>query len=778
MQNILIVDDMVENLLVLETLLDQADVNIVRAINGKEALWKLLSDEFALLILDVNMPEMNGFEVANLIRTNKKTRTLPIIFISATNIDETFVFKGYNLGAVDYLVKPVKDTVLKSKVSIFLKLDKQRRTIIEHSQQLRKANEELRLQSEILANVSEGVILIKASDGTILFTNPKFEQMFGYNEGELICRNNPVVNAPTDKTPEETAMEIQDSLNRNNVWHGELRNIKKTGKIFWCYATVSTFDHPKYGKVWIAVHNDITQTKRAQEEVKTERDKLKMIMETMQDGVLITNLEYGIEYVNEAISKIFGEVNGRKCYEYFHNDTKPCQLCRSDEVFSGKNIVREAYSPVSNKTYSIFETHINNLDGTLSKFEVSHDITDIKNAQEIMKRELDLQSAIAEVSGALLSADKSIYDIAQIVHKQAMKLTSSAHGFVSEVDTETEEVITHALKGCIPSGHIPLERFLSTPAVIGDTLIGQIALANPEKDYTDEDLNIIKRLATIYAVAVERKRIEEQLKNLNNHLGAMVEEEIEKRRTHEQMLIQQSKMAAMGEMIGLIAHQWKQPLNAVGLTIQDIRDTYEYDELNEQYLDKSVESMMAQLSFMSKTIDDFRNFFVPSKLKVRFNVKTAIEELLSMFANILIKNNIKVSVQTDSDTLFSTFGYPNEFKQVVLSILNNSRDAIAAIKTNGSEIKGCITINISNNEDKSRVIVLIGDNGGGIADDIIGKIFEPYFSTKETDGSGIGLYMSKTIIETNMGGSLTVRNINGGAEFVISLDVYAVDLGK
>ncbi|QWR76019.1 response regulator [Candidatus Magnetomonas plexicatena] len=829
MQNILIVDDKVENLLVLETLLERSDLNLVKASNGKEALWKLLSDDFALVILDVHMPEMDGFEVANLIRKNKRTRTLPIIFVSASHGEEASVFRGYETGAVDYLVKPVDDVVLKSKVNIFLELDKQRQTIIDNSLQLRKANEELRLQSEILDNMSEGVILIKAADGAIVFTNPKFEQMFGYDTGELIGKNISVVNAPTEKTPAETANEIIEALNKNNHWQGEVCNIKKSGKHFWNSAHVSTFDHPKYGKVWVSIHNDITQTKKAQYELKTERDKLKRIMETMQDGVLITNKEYEIEYINDAITKEFGDVNGRKCYEYFHNETTPCLWCINEEVFSGKSIVRETFSTTNNKTYSVFETLIRNIDGSVSKFEVTHDITDIKHAQAMMKRELEFQSAVAEVSEALLSTHTSIYDIGEIIHKQVLKLTGSLYAYVADIDHKTEEVVTlaysnmasskvctvearyyrtafpkgkdgynalwgHSLntkegfytnnpqthpafKGCFPPGHVPLDRFLSVPAMIGDKLIGQIALANSERDYTDEDLNIIKRFSTIFALAIERKRMEEQLNELNTHLEAMVEEETEKRLSQEQMMIQQSKMAAMGEMIGLIVHQWKQPLNAVGLTIQDLRDTYSYDELNEKYVNDTVETMMSQLIFMSKTIDDFRNFITPSKKKIRFDVNTAIEELLSMFVNIFVKNNIDVSVKADNDALLTTLGYPNEFKQVVLSILNNARDAIVLRKEHGSEIKGFVKINITNDEDKSKIVISIKDNGGGIADDIMEKIFKPYFTTKEIEGTGIGLYMSKTIIETNMGGSLIVANKNGGAEFVISLDVYSGEEG-
>ncbi|QWR76254.1 PAS domain S-box protein [Candidatus Magnetomonas plexicatena] len=275
----------------------------------------------------------------------------------------------------------------------------------------------------------------------------------------------------------------------------------------------------------------------------------------------------------------------------------------------------------------------------------------------------------------------------------------------------------------------------------------------------------------------QRKQMEDELKRLNINLESAVVEETQKRRLNEQMLIQQSKMAAMGEMIGLIAHQWKQPINAIGLNVQDLEDCYKYGEVDDKYIGNLVVSTMWQIDFMAKTMDDFRNFFKPSKKKVSFDVKAAIEELLSMFINVFSKSDIDVSVKTSIDTLSHTDGYLSEFKQVVLNISNNSKDAIVSRKKITPELQGRIEINIANNDDKSKILISIKDNGGGIADDVINKIFEPYFTTKETEGTGIGLYMSKTIIETNMGGSLTVHNVDGGAEFVISLDVSGDTVG-
>ncbi|KKM06248.1 hypothetical protein LCGC14_1745890, partial [marine sediment metagenome] len=141
----------------------------------------------------------------------------------------------------------------------------------------KKKEEEIQLQSKIIENMSEGVYLIKFDDGTITFTNPAFEEMFGYNPGEIIGKNVAIVNAPTDKAPEEIREEIMGILKDTGEWHGEVLNIKKDGRSFWCYANVSLFDHPEYGTVIVSVHTDITERKKIEQELKESEENLKTI---------------------------------------------------------------------------------------------------------------------------------------------------------------------------------------------------------------------------------------------------------------------------------------------------------------------------------------------------------------------------------------------------------------------------------------------------------------------------------------------------------------------
>ena len=237
-----------------------------------------------------------------------------------------------------------------------------------------------------------------------------------------------------------------------------------------------------------------------------------------------------------------------------------------------------------------------------------------------------------------------------------------------------------------------------------------------------------------------------------------VQSEIEKRLRHEQLLIQQSKLAAMGEMINAIAHQWRQPLNALGLMVQDLPDAFKYGEMTEAYLEKIVQDSFKQITFMSSTIDDFRNFFRPDKHKSRFGVKEAIDEVLSIISAQLKAKAIAFNVEGED---FILYNHRNEFKQVILNLFNNAKDAIIDQGAPGS-----ITVTLM--EEEASHLLIVKDTGGGIPPAIRERIFEPYFTTKDQGkGTGIGLYIVKTIVEEHMDGNVSASTVDNGTEFVL-----------
>jgi two-component system, NtrC family, sensor kinase len=252
------------------------------------------------------------------------------------------------------------------------------------------------------------------------------------------------------------------------------------------------------------------------------------------------------------------------------------------------------------------------------------------------------------------------------------------------------------------------------------------------------------------------------LDELNRTLDQRVRDEIAKRKEQEQILIHQSRLAAMGEMIGAIAHQWRQPLNALSLVLQNISLQFQMGRLSEESMTRLKDKGESMVMRMSTTIDDFRNFFKPNKLAEAFNLHRALRGASDILEGVLRNNNIKLDIVCAPE--IQVFGFSGEFSQVVLNILSNAKDALIASR----QADPAILIEVEQGPEGIRI--RFEDNGGGMDETTLHKIFEPYFTTKEEGkGTGIGLYMSKMIIENSMGGRLEASNLPGGACFVVSL---------
>jgi PAS domain S-box-containing protein len=297
-------------------------------------------------------------------------------------------------------------------------------------------------------------------------------------------------------------------------------------------------------------------------------------------------------------------------------------------------------------------------------------------------------------------------------------------------------------------------------------VIGVLSLYRGEKNYFDvQQVELLLQMGMDISFALDNLNRENNRKETEKALYEETSERlktVETLREKEQMLIQQSRQAAMGEMISNIAHQWRQPLNTLGLNTQKLGVFYGMPSFNKEFLDNSIAKSMEIIKHMSKTIDDFRNYFNPEKEKTDFYVINAIKNTLSLLEGNFHNPKITVDLVEHDNPVIN--GYQNEFAQVFLNILNNARDAV--IEREIVDARVTITICSENN----CAVVTVADNAEGISDEIISKVFDPYFTTKgPQSGTGIGLFMAKAIIEKNMGGKLAVRNTDIGAEFRIEV---------
>lgn len=245
-----------------------------------------------------------------------------------------------------------------------------------------------------------------------------------------------------------------------------------------------------------------------------------------------------------------------------------------------------------------------------------------------------------------------------------------------------------------------------------------------------------------------------QLSALNENLQNIVDSEIAKNEEKTKILLVQSRLASMGEMIANIAHQWRQPLNELGIALFKMKK--DKDGFDDAYnRSKNI------IKNMSNTIDDFRNFFSSNTSPELFSIRSAIDASLLMVQGTFEKNNILIDVKSEVDS--EIFGYKSQLTQVIINLLNNSKDAFLERDISNKRVDVKIF------KDSKYATIIVCDNAGGINEDIIDKIFEPYFTTKHSaQGTGIGLYMSKLIVD-RLNGTINVKNENGGSCFKIKL---------
>lgn len=230
----------------------------------------------------------------------------------------------------------------------------------------------------------------------------------------------------------------------------------------------------------------------------------------------------------------------------------------------------------------------------------------------------------------------------------------------------------------------------------------------------------------------------------------------------DRALIQQNRLAIIGEIIGTIVHKWQQPLNTVALLMQNIQADFHSGALTQEHLDTDIDEAMNVLLDLSRSIEEFRNYFRQDKDPQGFILNRAVNYALTLLEPVVTNNKIKI--ETKADVVVNASGSQNEFVQVLLSLILNSWQAALERKITHHRI--FITIS----REHARPVVYIRDNCGGIAADVMPEIFKPFYTTRDPDrGAGLGLYVARIIIEQNMGGNLTARNLSGGAEFRIEL---------
>ncbi len=312
-----------------------------------------------------------------------------------------------------------------------------------------------------------------------------------------------------------------------------------------------------------------------------------------------------------------------------------------------------------------------------------------------------------------------------------------------------------------------------------DTVIAktkQLQVGNDEMgELTHKFIQLMDKLNISYAKLSKLNedlefKVEERTKELltlNKTLEERVALEVEKNQEKERLLVHQSRLAQLGEMISMIAHQWRQPLATIASSLMNLQLSIELDDYDKDQFSKSLTRIDEHVQHLSKTIDNFRNFFKPDKSKEKIRLSSVFKKSINILKNTFHNNEINLDIDIDDNVVIYT--YFHELMHVILNILKNAIDVLIERSIQNK------TILIRYEANETEHIIKIADNAGGISQDIIHNIFDPYFSTKlQKNGTGLGLYMSYIIINDHCKGSLEVINQDKGALFMIKLPKYEI----
>jgi PAS domain S-box-containing protein len=393
------------------------------------------------------------------------------------------------------------------------------------------------------------------------------------------------------------------------------------------------------------------------------------------------------------------------------------------------------------------------------QFLFEQKICDAKLFDEINNiYEKNFSSLLTTYTNSIKDVEVKLDKISAMVDKYIIMSQTDVHGVIinaseafCKISGYTKEELIGKPHNIVRDPNVPDELFVDLWETIKSGKIWHGELSNRAKDgsiyWVDATIEPIFENGKIIAYNAIRHDITSQ----------------KKVKAQQNMIIEQSKSAAMGEMISMIAHQWRQPLQAVSILTQKLPLLKMIDgDIKDEILNKVVDDVAIQLDYMSKTIDDFRNFFKPDKNKEKVELSKLILKVEEFLSYMLKIEKVKVNLSYDEDVIINI--HYNEVMQVFINIIKNAVDAMVE-----HDIKNRY-INISFYKENQNVVIAFEDNAGGIKEEFLSKIFDPYFSTKTNkNGTGLGLYMSKTIIEEHSGGKISVKNGKEGAIFTITL---------
>ncbi|MGD9786762.1 MAG: PAS domain S-box protein [Sulfuricellaceae bacterium] len=621
--------------------------------------------------------------------------------------------------------------------------------------------EQFALLNFALNRVQQAAVLIDER-GRFRYVNDEACRILGYAKEELLRLG---VADIDPEWPQECWPERWEQLKAAGSRIFESRHKTREGRIFPVEISANHFEFEGRGYL-LALSQDITERKHADERLKMLDQALNRIREP---AYIINRDNMQFLYVNDEACRALGysrdELLGLTVYDIDPDYTleKAADVKRQADTLGMVTLERRHRA----KDGRIFPVEVNTsvfeYEGKRVSIALSRDITERKRMEAALREsERHFRSLVENWPDEIARYDRNCRRT--YINPAMTGALGPAKILLGKTPTETypssQDMAFYEQK---------LREVMETGATAEFELGWGFPVSHPRYRLMrviperDENGAIVGAFAIARDIT-ERKRAEEELQRLNTTLEQRIREALARNREKDLLLIQQSRLAAMGEMVHNIAHHWRQPLNAVALLMANIRDSYQYGELTQENLDDMVDKGEQIIKSMSATIDDFRDFFRPDEKKRDFPIAKCLRKINDILGASLGSLDIDLINHVGDDITVN--GFESEFSQVLINLIDNAKEAIIACRGKGGHIEIDASL-----EDRA-VVLKVTDDGGGIPEAILPKIFDPYFTTRDK-GSGIGLYMNRMIIENKMGGKIQARNTANGAEFIIRLPASA-----
>lgn len=590
------------------------------------------------------------------------------------------------------------------------------------------------------------------------YSNPKVKDILGYEPEEILGKT------PFDLMPPEEAQRVggifqEIAASRRPFSLLENVNIHKSGRpVILETSGIPFFDAEGHFMGYHGIDRDITGRKRMEDAIRVEHGRFQAIMGAMVDGLYIANQRYGVEYVNPVIERQFGPVKGRRCYEYLHDRAKPCDWCKNKEIFSGETVRSEWLSSKTKRLYITLSSPLKNPDGSVSKFEIFHDITDRVKAEQTLRESEEKYRFLVETmnegfsildkEGKITYANKKMCEMAGYSREEM--IGSHVSRFFDDANMKIVREQLEKRKG------IDLPYEIAWTRKDGQkihTILSPRPLFDAEGSFQGS-----------FAVATdltERKRMEEQMK------------------AQQERLFHANKLASLGTLTAGVAHEINNPNNFMSFSASmlekfwsdalPVLDAYfkergsfslgglPYEEARED-ISKLIARVREGAERIKGIVEGLKNFArkgIPEK-PVLFSIGSILDSAVALLGPQLKKFAPNFSVRMEPD-LPMIRGNPREIEQVLVNLFLNASQALSSPEKK-------VWVEVSCPPPAKRIVVKIGDEGAGIDPENLRRIGDPFFTTKHQEGMGMGmgmgLYISQIII-ANHGGTLSFESEAG-----------------